>query len=114
MIDDNLQPDDSLASLLRSAAPTAFEPGFAERVMARARAEREAPLASALESQFRRVVPLLAEASLLLALYNWWGGRNTAGSAIDAALNLPRVSIASAYSSSSSLLETAIAEPEMP
>jgi hypothetical protein len=113
MIDHDSSFEDSLASLVRSAAPVAFEPGFAERVLARLDAERNESFAVVLERQFRRVVPLLAAASLLLAAYNWWGARATAGSAIDAALNLPRVSIATAYTASS-LLEAATTEPEMP
>lgn len=113
MIDHDPSSEDSLASLVHGAAPTAFEPGFADRVLARLRAEREQSFSAAFEHQFRRVVPLLAAASLLLAVYNWWGARDSADSAIDAALNLPRVSIASAYSAST-LLETATTQPEMP
>lgn len=114
MIDDGSLSDDSVAALVRAAAPTGFDAGFGDRVLTRLRAEREMPLATALERQFRRVVPLLAAASLVLAVYNWWGAHASAGSAIDAALNLPRVTIASAYTPSS-LLESATDEqPEMP
>jgi hypothetical protein len=113
MTDHDSSFEDSLALLVRSAAPVAFEPGFAERVLARLDAERNESFSVVFERQFRRVVPLLAAASLLLAAYNWWGARATAGSAIDAALNLPRVSIATAYTASS-LLEAATTEPEMP
>jgi hypothetical protein len=113
MIDHDPSSEDSLAALVQSAAPTAFESGFTDRVLARIRAEREQSFSTVFEHQFRRVVPLLAAASMLLAVYNWWGARNTADSAIDAALNLPRVSISSAYSAST-LLETATTQPEMP
>ncbi|MEO7084332.1 MAG: hypothetical protein ABI442_17195 [Gemmatimonadaceae bacterium] len=114
MIDHDTSPEDSFATLVRGAAPTAFEPGFTDRVLARLRAEREHPFSLVLERQFRRIVPLLAAASLLFAAYNWWSSRDTASSVIDAALNLPRVSMASAYTASS-LLETATTtEPEMP
>jgi hypothetical protein len=113
MIDHDSYSEESFTSLVRSAAPTAFESGFTDRVLARIRAEREQSFSTVFEHQFRRVVPLLAAASMLLAVYNWWGARDTAASAIDAALNLPRISIADAYSAST-LLETATTQPEMP
>lgn len=113
MIDHDPSSEDSLAALVRGAAPIAFEPGFTDRVLARLRAEREQPFSTVFEHQFRRIVPLLAAASMLLAAYNWWGARDSTDSAIDAALNLPGVSIASAYSAST-LLETATTQPEMP
>jgi hypothetical protein len=93
MIDHDPSSEDSLTSLVRNAAPTAFETGFTSRVLARLRAEREQPFSTVFEHR--------------------WGARDSADSAIDAALNLPRVSIASAYSAST-LLETATTEPEMP
>jgi hypothetical protein len=99
--------DDGLEHQLRDAAPVAFRTGFADRVSARLASERrEAGHASGrakldftavLERQFLRVVPLLAAASLMLALYGWWGGRSTSDSLIDATLRLPQVSIATAY-----------------
>ena len=113
MIDEHPQSDDSLAALVRGAAPTGFDAGFGDRVLQRLRAERDVPFSTAFERQFRRVVPLLAAASVLMAAVNWWGARDTAASAIDAALNLPRVTLASAYTAAS-LLETATAEPEQP
>src|SRR5262249_12311694 len=94
-------PTDPLASLVRDATPRAFTPGFAERVRARVAAESAQALPHALERHFVRIVPLLAAASLMLAVYNWWSARETAASAFDAALNLPQVSVASAYASSS-------------
>jgi hypothetical protein len=105
--------DDPLATLVRAAAPRGFDAGFSERVLLRLEADREAgaPLTLALEKQFRRVVPLLAAASLAMAAYNWWSARGTDSSAIEAALNLPRVSIASAYSTSS-VEDTGV--PELP
>ena len=45
-------------------------------------------MSTALERQFRRVVPIAAAASLVLAAYNWWGARENASSPLDAALNL--------------------------
>jgi hypothetical protein len=92
--------DRELESLVRNSAPASFDVGFSERVASRLRASREPSLSAALERQFRRVVPIAAAASLMLAAYNWWGGRDSAASALDAALNLPGISLSSAYSTS--------------
>jgi hypothetical protein len=97
MTDQNFDHD-QIAGLARDAAPMRFDDGFPERVLERVRAGREAPLVAALEHQFKRIVPLAAAATLLLAASNWWGGRTTAASALDAALNLPQVTLSSAYS----------------
>ena len=88
----------SIEALVRESAPSNFDAGFSDRVAARLRAAGESPLSAALERQFRRIVPIAAAASLMLAAYNWWGSRESGASAIDAALNLPRVSLSSAYS----------------
>jgi hypothetical protein len=90
--------DDALSALLRASAPDKFGAGFADRVLTRVRAE-EASLAATLQRQFVRIVPLAAAAALLLASLNWWNARSAHTSAIDAALNLPQVSIATAYAS---------------
>jgi hypothetical protein len=103
MIDhDDRSPahDDALESLVRAGAPESFSAGFADRVVARLRAEREGSVSAALERQFRRVVPILAAASLLLAAYNWWNARESSSSALEAALNLPRVTLSAAYEAS--------------
>jgi len=89
---------DPLAALARDAAPTRFADGFTDRVLERVRASREVPLVASLERQFLRIVPLAAAATILLATYNWWGGRDSSRSAIEAALNLPQVTLSSAYS----------------
>ncbi len=107
-------PDDSLSSLVHASAPVGFDAGFSDRVLARLRAEREAPLTLALEKQFRRVVPLLAAASLAMAAYNWWGGRQSGASPLDAALNLPQVTVAAAYSAYSASSGDVSDFPEMP
>jgi hypothetical protein len=100
----NSKRDDGLERLLRDAAPDRFRTGFGERVTARLAHERRpgarsatADFTAALERQFLRVVPFLAAASLILGLYSWWGGRKTSDSLLDATLNLPQVSIATAY-----------------
>ena len=103
MIDHDDHPsshDDPLSSLIHASAPRGFGAGFTDRVVARLNAERESTLSSALERQFRRVVPIAAAASLILAAYNWWGARGSEASAFEAALNLPRVSLSAAYSPS--------------
>ena len=99
--DDRASSDDALESLVRSAAPTSFASGFSGRVAARLRADGSASLSEALERQVRRVLPLVAAASLVLAAYNLWSARGSATSAIDAALNLPRVTLSAAYEPSS-------------
>ena len=103
MIDTNDHPssDDGVDALVRSAAPMGFEPGFSDRVIARLRADGELSLSDALERQVRRVLPLVAAASLVLAAYNWWGARGSSSSTLDAALNLPRVTLSAAYEPSS-------------
>lgn len=101
MIDHDETPDTNpVAALVSDAAPERFDPGFGDRVLARLRAEREPSLSATLERQFLKLVPLVAAASLMLAAYNWWGARTTSSSAIDAALNLPQVTLGSAYSPS--------------
>ena len=97
MTDDRNEPrEEAIAALLRANAPDRFDAGFSERVLTRLRAE-ETSLTAALQRQFVRIVPLAAAASLVLAALNWWGARSTHTSVIDAALNLPQVSLATAY-----------------
>jgi hypothetical protein len=105
--------DGPLASLLRDAAPSTFASGFGDRVRARLADERAQALPHALERHFVRIVPLAAAAALLLAAYNWWGARGTSSSTLDAALNLPQVSVASAYSSAS-LFDSTVTETGTP
>jgi hypothetical protein len=112
-MNDHDLDSDRLAALVRGAAPSRFDDGFANRVLDRVRAQRGTVLVSALERQFVRIVPLAAAAAILLATYNWWGGHAAASSAIDAALNLPQVTLSSAYSSTA-LYGAANAAPENP
>ena len=101
MIDhDESLANDPLATLVRASAPERFESGFSDRVAARLRADREPALSTVLQRQFFQIVPIVAAASLMLAAYNWWGARETSSSPIEAVLNLPQVTLASAYSSS--------------
>ncbi len=91
---------DRVATLVHHAAPRRFDDGFADRVLAHVRSRRDSAIGAALERQFLRIVPLVAAAALVLAAYNWWGGRTNAASALDAALNLPQVTLSSAYTPS--------------
>jgi hypothetical protein len=105
--------DDAITRLVRVARPTGFAAGFADRVGVRLAAERQQAVSRSLERQFLRIVPLVAAASLMLAAYNWWGARGTSASPIDAALNLPQITLAVAYSPSS-LFGTSGASVETP
>ncbi|MEP6492509.1 MAG: hypothetical protein ABJF01_07520 [bacterium] len=90
--------DDPLAAVVRAAAPTSFDDGFGDRVLSRLGTRSDQAFTSALNRQFRLVVPLAAAAAVILAAFNWWGARGTAASPFDAALNLPQVTLSSAYS----------------
>ena len=83
------------AARFASRAPAAF----AARIR---RPRRRAPHAPSASSRCRArssdsscaIVPIVAAASLMLAAYNWWGARGTsASSTLDAALNLPQVTL---------------------
>jgi hypothetical protein len=87
-----------IAPLVRAAAPANFDDGFSDRVLSRLSAGREQAFTNALARQVRFVVPLAAAAAILLAAFNWWGARGTSASPFDAALNLPAVTLSSAYS----------------
>lgn len=101
MIDhDESFDNDPVAALVRASAPARYESGFSDRVAARLRSDRQPALSTVLERQFLKIVPIAAAASLMLAAYNWWGTHETASSPIEAVLNLPQVSLASAYSAS--------------
>lgn len=89
-----------IAALVREHADARFEAGFTERVMARVARDGSSLLETALRRQFMRIVPLAAAASLALAAYNLWQGRRAGAGAIDAMLNLPQVTLATAYSPS--------------
>jgi hypothetical protein len=110
---DRTAVDDPVAMLVRAAAPLSFSHGFRDRVLASVGARREATLATALERQFIRIVPIAAAVTLLLAGYNWWGGRQTSATPLDAALNLPRVTLAAAYAPAQ-LFGATIASTESP
>lgn len=110
---DDSAPDDPVTMLVRAAAPQAFGSGFRDRVLAGIAERRDTTLGTALERQFIRIVPLAAAATLLLAGYNWWGGRANAGSTLDAALNLPQVTLATAYAPAQ-LFGTTIVSTETP
>jgi peptidoglycan/LPS O-acetylase OafA/YrhL len=97
MTDHDPDISEPLASLVRHAVPLGFGDGFAERVATRIEHERATSLSSALERQFLRIVPAVAAATMLFAAYNWWGAHATTASMLDAALDLPQVTLSSAY-----------------
>lgn len=88
--------DDELNTLLgahESAGEPRFAPVFADRVMRRV-AERGAPtLDLMLARQARRVLPALAAASMLLALWNYVSLRDRAPSTIGAVLGVASNSV---------------------
>jgi hypothetical protein len=110
---DEHQLDDPIALLVRASAPHSFVHGFRDRVLSSVRLRRDISLVTALERQFIRIVPLAAAVTLLLAGYNWWGGRGTSATPLDAALNLPRVTLASAFAPAQ-LFGATIASTETP
>jgi hypothetical protein len=100
MSDQNPGTDDAVADLLREATPD-FDPGFADRVMARldARGREEADLERAMRRQFRRLAPVGFAAGLALAAFNLTqAGDDASQSAIEAVLGLDPVSVGYAYS----------------
>lgn len=89
----------ALGTLLRSSTP-GFDAGFVDRVMTRIEAEahQDTQLARVMRGQFIRWAPLGLAASLALAAFNIMQGSGAAPeSAIEAALGLEPVTVASVY-----------------
>lgn len=83
--------DDDLKAMLahhESAGAPRFAPGFADRVMARVAERPVLTLDRAITQQTRRLLPALAAASLVLALWNWYSVRDRAPSALGAMLGV--------------------------
>ena len=87
--------DDDLKTMLsghESAGAPHFTAGFADRVMTRVAevaGERAVlTLDRALARQAQRLMPTLAAASLVLALWNWWSVRDRAPSTFGAVLGM--------------------------
>ena len=89
MTDDDVK---AMLELHESAGTPRFTAGFPVRVMARiARLASERPaltLEQALARQSRRLLPVLAAASLVLGLWNWWSVRDRAPSTLGAVLGV--------------------------
>lgn len=85
-----------------------FADGFDERVMRRLQSERalEEDVTGALARQTRRILPALLAASLALVAWNWKTTRDSADSALDAALGI-RATVATSSTMSVSSLEGA-------
>ena len=92
--------NDELAALLRSARAESFAPGFADRVMLRMQNASSEPtpkvvLQRKLQHHFLWLAPAALAATLLLGFLNM---RAAGRSDIGAALGLPQVTLATAYS----------------
>ena len=90
-----MMDDDDLATMLaghESAGAPRFTVGFADRVMTRvaeaAGGRAVLTLERALARQAQRLIPTLAAASLVLALWNWWSVRDRAPSTLGAVLGI--------------------------
>ena len=87
--------DDDVKAMLEqheSAGMPRFATGFPDRVMARigiVASQRPAlTLDQAVALQSRRLLPVLAAASLVLGLWNWWTVRDRAPSTLGAVLGV--------------------------
>jgi len=100
MIEPDSPHADELAAQLRAARADSFAPGFADRVMSRLERESTAAapvdlLQRKLQRHFLWLAPAALAATLLLGFLNMRAaGRTDVG----AALGLPQVTLASAYS----------------
>lgn len=86
----------NLAAVVASARVDRFAPGFADRVAQRLARDAAAAPPLVLPRHVRRVVPLVAAASLALAATNWWSARDAGGSALARALGIPVATVADA------------------
>ncbi|MEO8624412.1 MAG: hypothetical protein ABI625_25245 [bacterium] len=85
--------DDDVKAMLQqheSAGTPRFAAGFADRVIARVANDARPMLTldRAIAQQTRRLLPALAAASLVLALWNWWSVRDRAPSTFSAVLGV--------------------------
>jgi hypothetical protein len=93
---------DRTAELLRAARSDAFAHGFDDRVLRRWQLSQRAGDSATddwdrmLQRQFVRMAPLAAAAVLVLTVINA-GGRSQEQALLDAALDLPPVTLGSAY-----------------
>lgn len=90
-----------LGPVIRDAGIRLFEPGFADRVVERIRAEDEPPvivLSAALSRQFLRLAPLAAGLVLALSAYSLLGTGISAGqSFMEATFGLESVTLEAVY-----------------
>ena len=103
--------DDEVKALLHlhpSAGEPRFALGFGDRVMRRVgegtRGRTTRTLDVALAQYARRVLPALAAASLMLALWNYLAVRDRAASTFGAMLGVSGVSVASTASSTNGVM----------
>lgn len=92
---------ETLGPVIRDASIRRFEPGFADRVMERVRAEDGPPvivLSAALRRQFLRLAPLAAGLILALSAYSLLGTGISAGqSFMEATFGLESVTLEAVY-----------------
>jgi hypothetical protein len=87
--------DDRWQRALQGNRASAFEPGFADRVMARVRAESEpAGLGAVLQRQFLRLAPAAFALLLMFSMRNLLSSDRRD---LNAALGLPTVTLEAAY-----------------
>lgn len=89
------QPD--LERLLRRARVTAFDAGFADRVLQRWHADARRSLGRRLQRPFQWMLPAAIAALLVLAFLNVRAMHARSGNPFDAVLGLQRVTLQSAY-----------------
>lgn len=87
--------DDELERMLRESRAERFAPGFAARVVSRARAAERGSLGTGLQRWFVWMVPAAVTAIALLAIHN--ARVSTTNRGIDALLALPPVTLDAAY-----------------
>ncbi len=92
---------ETLGPVIRNSGIGRFEPGFADRVIERVRAEDAAPvivLSAALSRQFLRLAPLAAGLILALSAYSLLGTGISAGqSFMEATFGLESVTLEAVY-----------------
>lgn len=94
---DGLDLEARMARLRPMAGPVAFEPGFADRVMARL--EEQPSLSDGLQTAFFRLAPVAAAAILVLAATNLAGTRASGQPILDRVLSLRPVTLEAAMTS---------------
>ena len=107
--DDLDDIEDRMAQIRQLTMPTAFDAGFADRVMARL--ERPRALSDGLARGFVRLVPLAAAAALVFGAMNVINTRASGLPLVDRVLGLQPVTVATAYMLDEALTQSAEGRP---